>query len=424
MKRLLLLAFTLLLASFAVRAQDKEPESLGLPGDNLNLYAVLKIFQESKTLEEFEKRLNDEEEKINNLDLDNDDKIDYITVTDNVKDDVHNIALEIFVNKDEKQSVAVFVVAREKNGGTTIQVVGDEDLYGKDYIIEPQYADEGGTPNPGYAGNQEVAAAAVPVQTETKAEVVRTTFVEVNSWPIVTYIYVPTYNPWVSPWYWGYYPGWWRPWRPHYWHWYYGYHFNLNFYYSSHYRRCHTYRHSGWHVSYYGPGGYRHRSPMYYNHYNQGIYRKTYAKPETRLEGAANYAKKYPTAPGLTRPVPEAKVPGFKPDLVKPVTRPSMPEKPAISKPMPSKPDLTRPTTRPMEDPTGDKIKPTQPIKPMPSRPTTRPVPSKPTTRPAPTRPSTRPSPTRPTTRPVTKPSTRPAIQQPATRPGARTMKP
>ncbi len=31
---------------------------LGLPGDNLDLFAVLNIFQKSKTIEEFEKTLN------------------------------------------------------------------------------------------------------------------------------------------------------------------------------------------------------------------------------------------------------------------------------------------------------------------------------------------------------------------------------
>jgi hypothetical protein len=31
--------------------------ALGLPGDNLNLYAVLDVFQDSETVEEFERQL-------------------------------------------------------------------------------------------------------------------------------------------------------------------------------------------------------------------------------------------------------------------------------------------------------------------------------------------------------------------------------
>ena len=34
----------------SVRAQDYPEEYLGLPGDNLNLYAVMQLFQESETL--------------------------------------------------------------------------------------------------------------------------------------------------------------------------------------------------------------------------------------------------------------------------------------------------------------------------------------------------------------------------------------
>ncbi|MCK7538499.1 MAG: hypothetical protein MZV63_49850 [Marinilabiliales bacterium] len=53
---------------------------LGLPGDNLDLYAVLDLFQKSKTIEDFEKSLNLEETGINNLDLNLDNKVDFIKV--------------------------------------------------------------------------------------------------------------------------------------------------------------------------------------------------------------------------------------------------------------------------------------------------------------------------------------------------------
>ncbi|NSW95826.1 MAG: hypothetical protein HPY62_14045, partial [Bacteroidales bacterium] len=56
----------------AAVTQDWPEEYLGLPGDNLNLYAVMKLFQESETLEGFERSLNDENSRINNLDLNGD----------------------------------------------------------------------------------------------------------------------------------------------------------------------------------------------------------------------------------------------------------------------------------------------------------------------------------------------------------------
>src|SRR3954468_19858792 len=64
------------------KEQPKEDTTalLGMAGDNLDLYAVLDIFQKSKTIEAFEKSLNEGSSKVNNLDLDLDKKIDFIKV--------------------------------------------------------------------------------------------------------------------------------------------------------------------------------------------------------------------------------------------------------------------------------------------------------------------------------------------------------
>ena len=80
---LVYLAMSLL--SFPVFSQaetqtEKDTTLLGLPGDNLDLYAVLDLFQKSKTIEDFEKSLNLEKTGINNLDLDLDKKVDFIKV--------------------------------------------------------------------------------------------------------------------------------------------------------------------------------------------------------------------------------------------------------------------------------------------------------------------------------------------------------
>src|SRR3989339_674411 len=228
MKKTITLLVFLIAVALQLQAQSKQPKQLGLPGDNLNLYAALKVFQESKTLEDFEKAINDPEQKINNLDLDGDDQIDYINVVDKVKDDVHSITLRVDINNREQQDIAVFVVTKESNNHVYIQVVGDEDLYGKDYIIEPNYANEG-RPNPGF--RSEFDDEYIPAERRVVS------YVEVASWPIVQYIYVPTYRPWISIWGFNRYPGWWRPWRPYSWHWYYGYHYNfINIYFGNYSR--------------------------------------------------------------------------------------------------------------------------------------------------------------------------------------------
>jgi uncharacterized membrane protein YgcG len=169
---------------------------LGLPGDNLDLYAVLDLFQKSKTIEAFEKSLNDEKTKVNNLDLDLDKKIDFIKVVTKKKDDSYTFILQVDVTKNETQDVAVILLDKGKDGKISMQIVGDEELYGKDYVIEPK-GNSPVTANPGYVGKDPVTID-VPV----------TTTVVVQSAPIVQYVYSPAYVPYAPPYYYGYYPPW------------------------------------------------------------------------------------------------------------------------------------------------------------------------------------------------------------------------
>ena len=152
MKRLIYTSIiAILLAGTSIYAAQNSPEDfLGLPGDNLNLFAVMNLFQNSETLEAFERELNKPETMINNLDLNNDNRVDYIMVFDYNEDNIHSIVLRVALNQQEYQDVAVFTVQRFADGSVQIQLIGDEDLYGPDYIVEPVYAE---TPNPGYKGN-------------------------------------------------------------------------------------------------------------------------------------------------------------------------------------------------------------------------------------------------------------------------------
>jgi hypothetical protein len=280
MKRLTIILASSLLLIFAtgnfVAAQEQD--HLGLPGDNLNLFAVLKLFQDSETLEGFERGLNDESLNINNLDLDGDNHVDYVNVTDVQNGNVHNIVLQVAVNTNEIQDVAVINVYRDNHDQLHVQCIGDEDLYGKDYIIEPNvgYAQE--TPNPGYTGTHHT-------------EVQTTTYVEVNTWPLIRFIFMPTYVAWRSPWHYGYYPTYWRPWNPYYWDYYYGYHSNMHDYYAHHYRYYHEYRDPHYHDFYHDR---RAESPMVHHRIEEGQYRPTYGHPEQREEGRNKYISQHP----------------------------------------------------------------------------------------------------------------------------------
>ncbi|MCK7517526.1 MAG: hypothetical protein MZV64_07285 [Ignavibacteriales bacterium] len=133
------LILSIILLSFPVFSQTgTDTTSLGLPGDNLDLYAVLDLFQKSKTIEDFEKALNEEKTGINNLDLNLDNKVDFIKVVTKQEGNDFTFILQVDVTEKEIQDVAVILVSKDKNDKVTMQIVGDEDLYGKDYVIEPK----------------------------------------------------------------------------------------------------------------------------------------------------------------------------------------------------------------------------------------------------------------------------------------------
>ena len=309
MKRFLITSIlaAIVAAGTMLKAQGDLDEYLGLPGDNLNLYAVMKLFQESETIESFERSLNDENTRINNLDLNGDNLIDYIKVVDYVDDDVHTIVLQAVLGRTESQDVAVFTVQKFRDGSVQIQLTGDVALYGNNYIIEPIY-DE--TPNPGYLGrtnNQNVT-------------VVRTTYVEVAAWPLIRFIFLPNYVVWRSSYYWGYYPPYWRPWSPYYFHYYYGYHYHWYSHYYGHYHHCNYHRYAHWDNNYYYSK--RVYSDNVSRRISSGNYRATYSHPEQRKEGEALYAKAHPErASGMSsgngngrRPVAQTTTSG-KPDV-------------------------------------------------------------------------------------------------------------
>ena len=89
---------------------ENDTTSLGLPGDNLDLFAVLDLFQKSKTIEDFEKSLNEEKTGINNLDLNLDKKVDFIKIQTKQKEKDFTFILQVDVSEKEIQDVAVIVV--------------------------------------------------------------------------------------------------------------------------------------------------------------------------------------------------------------------------------------------------------------------------------------------------------------------------
>jgi hypothetical protein len=215
-----------------------EAEALGLPGDNLNLYAVLDVFQDSETLEEFERAINSRTTNINNLDLNNDNQVDYISVFSYDQGQFHSIVLRVAVSSSEYQDVAVIEVSKNNSGRVIVQVIGDQALYGRGYIVEPSYS-RAETLNPAYTGDRTVV-----VRDYNYAN----TVVFVDSWPLVAYLFSPLFSVYISPWHWGYYPRYYVPWTPLRYYNYWGIHYH--YYRSPYYRRIAYVRYPS-HYSYY-----------------------------------------------------------------------------------------------------------------------------------------------------------------------------
>lgn len=193
--KLTLVAF--LATPSAIFAQA-ESDSTGLPGDNLDLSGVLELFKKSASVEDFEKALNTESNEVNNMDLDEDGSVDYIKVIDHSDSGAHAISLQIDINEKESQDVAVIELEKTADDVADLQIVGDEDLYGEDYIVEP--ADE--------------ATKATDSKFTSDFTGKSVVIVNVWGWPCVRYVYAPAYVVWVSPWHYRNHPPYWRPWRP------------------------------------------------------------------------------------------------------------------------------------------------------------------------------------------------------------------
>lgn len=373
------------------------PDSLGLPGDNFILNAVLFKFQQCKTLEEFEQELNKKENQINNLDLNKDNEADYIKVEDHVDGTTHAISMKAVLSKESIQDIAVIIVDKDASGNVSVQAIGDEDLYGKDYIIEPADANNASsskpkeTPNPGYKPEKSDTLKSADGQNVTINNYYQTTnnttnnttnanaggsssqmTVSVNYWPMWGTIYGPSYVVYVSPYYYGYYPVWYHPYPPVYFHSYYMYH-----------RRAVYYHHYA-----------------YNHHYHNNYYHNNYY-PNHR-ESVGSHPAQRPANPGNSGTRPGSPVPPSN-GQGKPSTKPATPN------------GNSRPSTQPATPPNGTTRPSTQPSTPKgSSRPSTQPAtPPNGTTRPS-TQPSTPNGNSRPSTQPSVNPGSNPKPSQPS----------
>ena len=174
MKKLSTLLMTLMLMSTALWAEETITVSANSSdiSEGLDLKVVAKLFAEAKNLEQFETMLNNPDSAFCNLDLNGDGQVDYLRVVETGEGNKRLIVLQAILAKDIYQDVAsIYVEKDESTNDVSVQVVGDEYVYGTNYIIEPVY---------------------------------------ITRPYIYDWFWGTSWYAWHSPWYWGYYPSWWR----------------------------------------------------------------------------------------------------------------------------------------------------------------------------------------------------------------------
>ncbi|MCP4756170.1 MAG: hypothetical protein GY866_35355 [Proteobacteria bacterium] len=164
--------------------QPREQYSQALPepeiaaAEGLELSSLTALSKEIRSGQELERRLN-EKDGINNLDLNNDKKTDYINVREfgDVKDKI-GYSLTVEPVKSEVQEIATVTVERNVDRAE-IQVVGNEQIYGDQAIFNDW------TP---------IEREQQPAQQTGK-----------HAAPMYSSYFYP--RPlWISPWYFGFYP--------------------------------------------------------------------------------------------------------------------------------------------------------------------------------------------------------------------------
>lgn len=173
--RMFLLSIGLLLSTLWGRADETVTVTATSTdiSENLDLKTVATLFGQAKDLEQFEQMLNNPDSAFSNLDLNGDGQVDYLRVIETADGSRHLVVIQAVLAKDVYQDVAsIFVEKDPDTQSVTVQVIGDEYIYGTNYIIEPVY---------------------------------------VYRPYIYDWFWGPDWVCWYSPYYWDYWPGWWHP---------------------------------------------------------------------------------------------------------------------------------------------------------------------------------------------------------------------
>ncbi len=173
-------------------------------GEDFDLEALPGVLENVSTFEDLEKAINEEGNDVNNLDLDGNEEVDYVLIQMENEGDTYIAYLRVAMSETEYQDVATIEMEKQSSTAATFQIVGDEALYGKDYILEP----EGGVVDisESSSGGSGGKGGPSPYFIVPPPPAVRVT--------ICVGVFRPGFVLFVSPFGFGRHPVWFRPWRP------------------------------------------------------------------------------------------------------------------------------------------------------------------------------------------------------------------
>ena len=133
MTRIIIVLIGITIMAASVFSQDSD-----LPGQDFDLEALPGVLENVSTFEDLEKAINEEGNDVNNLDLDGNEEVDYVLIQMENEGDTYIAYLRVAMSETEYQDVATIEMEKQSSTAATFQIVGDEALYGKDYILEPE----------------------------------------------------------------------------------------------------------------------------------------------------------------------------------------------------------------------------------------------------------------------------------------------
>lgn len=142
MKKVILIVSLFFFAIGSLYSQEQEPATEA--GEDFDLNAVMEVLENAEDLGDFEKKINDEKNQVTNLDLDENDQVDFIKVVEYDKENTRLLVLQAVLKDNEFQDIATIEIEKHSEEEISLQVVGDPDIYGPDYILEPAPDDSSG----------------------------------------------------------------------------------------------------------------------------------------------------------------------------------------------------------------------------------------------------------------------------------------